>query len=408
MNRKKIKDSPGYNLKADAMKFVLMVGVMSVFADFTYEGSRGIIGPYLGLLGLGATAISIVTGAGELLGYGLRIFSGRWADSTRKFWPIAIFGYVIQMMAVPLMALTGNWPLAGWLIIQERTGKAIRNPPRDVMLSHAAKEIGYGWAFGVHEALDQTGAMFGPLAIAGVLALQHANLIPAPHDYRLAFAFLGIPATITLVLLIVTWRSYPHPENLESTPQDLKTGGLPRVFWIYLAGAVLAAIGIGGFPLMAYHLQTNGTVSASWIPVFYAIAMGVSGGGSLLFGRLFDQAGMRILLPLAMASAVALPLVWLGGFGESLAGIALWGLGIGVQESLIPAAVATMVPVEKRASAFGIFTAGYGISLFMGSVIIGFLYNIGLPTLIAFGVIAELAAIPVFFWVSRRRIEAKS
>ncbi len=310
------------NLKAAAMKFVLMVGAMSVFADFTYEASRGIIGPYLGLLGLGATAISVITGAGELLGYGLRIVSGRWADATRKFWPITIFGYFIQMIAVPLMALSGNWPIAAWLIIQERTGKAMRNPPRDVMLSHAAKEIGYGWAFGVHEALDQTGALIGPLAVAGVLALQHANIVPTTHDYRVAFAFLGIPALIMLSLLMVAWRTYPHPEHLEgeSSPQDLETEGLPHIFWVYMAGAILVAVGIGGFPLMAYHLQTKNIAPATWIPIFYAIAMGVSGGGSLLCGWLFDKLGMRVLIPLTVASAVALPLVWLGGFGASLIG----------------------------------------------------------------------------------------
>src|SRR6266699_3028044 len=161
--------------KARALKFVLLIGVISFFADFTYEGSRSIIGPYLGLLGASAAAIGIVTGFGELLGYGLRLVSGRLSDQTGKYWPITIFGYIIQMLSVPLLALAGNWQVAALLIILERVGKATRNPPRDVMLSHAAKETGYGWAFGVHEALDQFGALLGPLTLAGVLACRHGG-----------------------------------------------------------------------------------------------------------------------------------------------------------------------------------------------------------------------------------------
>jgi len=159
---------------------------------------------------------------------------------------------------------------------------------------------------------------------------------------------------------------------------------------------------------MAYHLQANGVASPTWIPTFYAVAMGVDAGAALLFGRLFDRFGTRVLAPLTVASVVALPLVWLGGFGASLAGIALWGVGVGVHESLIPAAVATMVPHQRRASAYGIFTAGYGISLFLGSIAIGLLYSVGLPFVIAFGVAAELVAIPVFLWVARRQAHPQS
>lgn len=372
-----------------------MVGIVSLFADFTYEGSRSIVGPYLGFLGLGAAAISIITGFGELLGYSLRLFSGRAVDTTQKFWPITIFGYVIQMIACPLLAVAGYWPIAAWLIIQERTGKATRNPPRDVMLSHAAKEMGYGWAFGVHEALDQSGAVIGPLVVAALLAMN--------FGYHVTFAFLAIPAAITLTLLMFAWLTYPHPEHLESSPPDLKTGELPRIYWVYLAGAVLVGAGIGGFPLIAYHLQTGGIVSVDLIPVFYAIAMGVGGLGSLVFGRLLDKLGMGILILLIVASALALPLVWLGGFSLSLLGVGLWGLGIGVQESLIPAIVATMVPRGRRASAYGTFTAGYGISLFVGSIFIGLLYEVSLHLLITFGVTTELAAIPVFLWVAKKR-----
>jgi Major Facilitator Superfamily len=391
--------APDNNLRRSATRFVLLVGVMSLFADFAYEGSRSILGPYLGFFGLGGTAISIITGVGELVGYGLRPLSGRLADSSRRFWPITIFGYVIQMVAVPMLAFAGAWPIAAWLVIQERMGKAIRNPPRDVMLSHAAKEMGYGWAFGLHEALDQTGALIGPIAIAVVLASGSLTF----GDYRMVFVYLAIPAALMLSLLAVARFTYPHPESMESGSSEPDTGGLPRVFWVYLVAAVLVGAGMGGWPLIAYHLQTVNIVSGELIPVFYAVAMGVSGLGSLLFGRVFDRAGMRLLIPLTVASAVALPLIWLGNFDASLVGVALWGLGTGVQESLIPAAVATMVPRARRTSAYGIFTAGYGISLFLGSVVIGVLYAVSLASLIIFGVIAELAAIPVLLWVARRR-----
>jgi MFS transporter len=295
-----------------ALKFVLMVGIMSFFADFTYEGSRSIAGPYLGLLGASAFAISVVSGAGEFLGYNIRLFSGRRADRTGRYWPITIGGYVLQMSVVPLLALAGNWQAAAVLIIAERIGKGIRNPPRDAMLSHAARDIGYGWAFGVHEALDQFGALFGPLLIALVLALAH-------HDYKVAFASLAVPAVIMLCLLGVARVLYPRPQDLAAAPAPAADGGLPRVFWIYLSGAALAAAGFADFPLIAYHFQRAGTVSATLTPVFYAVAMAVSGTGSLILGKAFDRAGIGVLIPLTIVAALYAPLAFLGGFWDPVA-----------------------------------------------------------------------------------------
>ena len=381
-------------MKAAALKFVLLIGVMSFFADFTYEGSRSIIGPYLAVLGASAAAVGIVAGFGELLGYGLRLVSGRLSDQTGKYWLITIVGYVVQMSSVPLLALAGNWQFAALLIILERVGKAMRNPPRDVMLSHAASEMGYGWAFGVHEALDQSGALFGPLVVAAVLALR--------GEYRIAFAVLLIPALVTLSILIVARLTYPRPQELDATPPDVKASGLPRVFWVYLVGAVLVAAGFADFPLIAYHFAQSSTVASALIPVFYAVAMGMGGIGSLIFGRLFDRVGIAVLVPLTLLSALFAPLVFLGGFWAALVGVALWGLGMGVHESIIPAAVALMVPVQRRASAYGLFTAGYGVFWFLGSAALGILYGVSLPALIAFSLVAELAAIPLFFVVRRQ------
>jgi MFS family permease len=378
-----------------ALKFVLLVGVMSFFADFTYEGSRSIIGPYLGTLGAGALAIATINGVGEFLGYGLRLFSGRGADRTGRYWPITIGGYVLQMSVVPLLALAGSWQVAALLIIAERVGKATRNPPRDAMLSHAAKEMGYGWGFGVHEALDQFGAMFGPLLVALILAVTH-------HDYKIAFASLAVPGAITLTLVLVARVFYPRPHELSAGPAEVTTSGLPRVFWIYLGGAALVAAGFADFPVIAYHFQHAGTVSAALVPVFYAVAMAMSGIGSLIFGRLFDRAGIGVLIPLIVVAAAYAPLAFLGGFWASLVGVSLWGLGMGVHESIIPAAVAPMVSPDRRASAYGLFTGVYGTAWMLGSIVIGALFSVSLAAVAIFAVAVQLAAIPLILIVRRR------
>jgi MFS family permease len=378
-------------IRSRAVKFVVLIGIISFFADFVYEGARSVTGPYLAVLGASATLVGIIAGLGELLGYGLRLVSGPLSERTRQFWPITLVGYVIQMSAVPLLALAPSWQIAGVLIVLERVGKAIRNPPRDVMLSHAAKQMGYGWGFGLHEGLDQAGALIGPLVVAALLA--------ARGNYRPAFAALVIPAAITLALLVVARLEYPRPEDLEPEVRQVKAGGLPRAFWIYLAGAALVAAGFADFALIAFRFQKASIVPTTWIPVFYSIAMAVGGAGSLVFGRLFDRFGLWILPPLTLISAASVPMVFLGDFGMTLAGTALWGLGMGVHESIIPAAVSTMVPRERRPSAYGIFTAGYGIFWFIGSVILGRLYDVSISALILFSVAAQLVAIPFFFKV---------
>ena len=384
------------SLRRTALRFVVLVGVMSFFADFTYEGSRSILGPFLATLGASALAVGVITGFGELLGYGLRLVSGRLSDRTQQFWPITIAGYVLQMSVVPLLALAGSWQIAAVLIVLERVGKATRNPPRDVMLSHAARQMsGYGWAFGLHEAFDQAGAMVGPLAMAGVLAARSGG-------YRFAFATLAIPAAVMLILLVIARLLYPRPEEMENHAPQIGAKRLPRVFWLYLIGAMLVAAGFADFPLIAYHFAKTSIVSSAAVPILYAVAMGVSGAGSLLFGRLFDRVGIAILVPLTLASALFAPFVFLGGYWLAIAGVALWGLGMGVHESIVPAAVAPMVSPQRRASAFGLFTAAYGVAWFAGSAAIGGLYGVSLTAVVIFSVGAQLAAVPLLVRVARR------
>jgi predicted MFS family arabinose efflux permease len=188
---------------------------------------------------------------------------------------------------------------------------------------------------------------------------------------------------------------------MEMEVPDVKAEGLPRVYWIYLVGAGLVAAGFADFPLIAYHFQKAASVPKNWVPIAYAIAMGVSGTGSLAFGRLFDRFGISVLVPLTLLSALFAPLVFLGGFWAALGGAALWGLGMGVHESIIPAAVGPMVPPERRASAYGLFTAGYGLFWFLGSALMGVLYDTSINSLIVFSVVMQLASIPLFLVVRK-------
>ena len=376
-----------YTLQTTAFRFVLMIGIVSLFADMTYEGSRSIVGPYLAKLGASGTAVGVIAGLGELLGYGLRYISGRVSEKTGRFWQITIFGYVLQMLAVPLLALAGSWQVAALLIVAERIGKAIRNPPRNAMLAHAGTVIGHGWVFGLHEALDKFGAFVGPLAVAAVLVSQ--------QDYRTAFAVLLMPALLTIALVLVARAIYPNPEEMESSAAtSMDAQKLPRRYWLYCAAAALVAAGLPDFSLMSYHFGKVETVPTYWIPIFYSLALGTGGVMSLLFGKLFDKQGIGLLISVTVITLPFVPLVFLGGFTAALAGTILWGINMGVHESIIPAAVATMVPKERRASAYGIFTAAYGISWFIGSAIIGMLYDTSILALIAFSITMELAAIP--------------
>ena len=377
--------------KQSALKFVVLIGVVSLFADMTYEGARSITGPYLAVLGATGTIVGVVAGFGELVGYGLRLVSGYISDRTGRYWPITLVGYVINMLAVPLLALAGSWPLAALLMIAERAGKAIRNPPRDAMLSHATQEMGRGWGFGIHEALDQIGAVLGPLIVTAVLYFK--------GSYQTGFAVLLVPALLALSVLLAARLLYPRPRDLETIFPELETKGFSRKFWLYLVAASLVGAGYVDFPLIAYHFEKASVVSDNWIPVFYAVAMGVDALAALLFGYLFDRIGFSILITVAFVSAFFAPLVLLGGFYLALVGMGLWGVGMGAQESIMRAAIAEMVPINRRASAYGIFNAGYGLLWFLGSALMGFLYDVSIPYLILFSVAAQLASVPVFLFV---------
>lgn len=193
-----------------AIRFIILLGIVSLFGDMTYEGARSITGPYLGVLGASATIVGIVAGLGELLGYGVRLLSGWLGDRTRRYWAVMIVGYALNLFAVPLLAFTSRWELAAALIVAERMGRGIRAPVRDSMLSHAAGHTGLGWGFGLHEAMDQSGAVIGPLLVSVVLYLH--------YGYAAAFAMLVVPAALSMAFVFTAKAFFPQPRDFDLTP----------------------------------------------------------------------------------------------------------------------------------------------------------------------------------------------
>jgi len=376
-----------------AWKFILFIGIISLFSDLTYEGARSISGPFLGMLQASAVVVGVVAGLGEFTGYALRLLAGYLTDRTGKYWPITLVGYGLNLFAVPLLALAWRWEAAAILLLTERLGKAIRTPARDAMLSHAVSTVGRGWGFGFHEAMDQLGAVAGPLLVAGVVYFN--------GGYRTGFAALLIPALLAVAVIGICARLYPHPQHLEVSAPSMETGSFRRPYWLYIAASGLIGAGYADFPLIAYHFGKTGVAPPTWIPLLYAVAMGVDAVAALILGRLYDRLGMGFLTAVPLLSVFFAPLVFLGDFNYALAGMVLWGIGMGAQESVIKAALAEMVPKARRATGYGLFHAGFGFFWFLGSALMGLLYDISLGYLIAFSMLTQLGAIPLLFWVSR-------
>ena len=376
---------------------MLLLGVVSLLGDMTYEGGWSIVGPFMATLGASAAAVGIASGFGELVGYVVRLGSGVTVDRTRGYWPIAIFGYVVNLLAVPALALAGSWPVATALVVAERFGKGVRVPPRDAMLASAASRLGAGWAFGVHEAMDQTGALLGPLAMALILFIG--------GSYQFAFAALAVPAFASLAVLALARRRFPHPERTGEEQRGAVTDR--RGFILYTIFAALTVAGFAHFSLISYHITVQHLLSEPLVPLFFAIATGVSAVAALLAGLAFDRVGLASVLVVPLVTAVT-PFLVFGSSPVALAvGLVLWGVVLGAQESTVRAAVAHLVAPRSRATAYGIFNTAYGVAWFLGSAALGVAYDRSIAAAIAIcvatQVLALAAAIPVFAARTRRR-----
>jgi MFS family permease len=383
------------------LRFIVGFGIVSALADVVYEGARSIIGPYLGSLGATAAVVGLVTGAGEAAALVLRLFTGRFADRVGRPWPQTMLGYALTAICVPLLAVSGGLLGAGLLYNGERVGKAVRTPARDSMLAHASAEMGRGYAFGLHEALDQIGAMAGPLLIAATLALG--------GHYRLAFALLAVPGGLALFALARLRRRAPDPALWEPAARVSETkrlrveAGLPAQFWQYAAFSATTMLGFSTWAVLAFHLTSRHLLSPALAPVLYALAMAAASAAAVGFGRVYDRIGLRGLVVLPPVAAVVPLLSFSTTTALFVMGAGVWGAGMGIHDSTMRAAVADFVPAHRRGAGYGTFTAIYGLAWLAGAAIIGLLYDHSATAAALFVIAVQALAFMMLFPLLRRR-----
>lgn len=397
------------DIRKSAYSFIILLGIVSLFSDLTYEGARSIIGPYLGLLGASAATIGFVSGLGEFIGYAFRLITGIISDKTKKYWAMMIIGYGLNLIAIPLLALVpeNGWIYACGLILLERFGKSIRNPSKSTLVSFAASEVGVGKGFAIQEALDQIGAFLGPVMLFIILTIKGSS--NTKEAYSLCFLALGLTAIIALSVLFISKKLYPTPDSFDKSIETEGKIQFKLPFWLYIVAISLVALGFADFPLMSFHLVQKKLFADNIIPILYTVAMGVDAVAALLFGWLYDKKGTKSLIIAIAISAFFAPLIFLTGNKILIIfGIALWGIGMGAQESILKSMVTSLVAKNRRATAFGIFNTGFGLFWFIGSYIMGVLYDISLPALVGLSMIAQISAIPILFKVGKIMINDRN
>ncbi|HCL80212.1 MAG TPA: MFS transporter [Synergistaceae bacterium] len=392
-----------------AIRVIILFGVISLLGDMVYESARGANSQYFNLLGVSAAQVGLVFGVGEFIGYFLRLLAGVASDRSGRHWLFIFSGYGM-LLAVPFMGWTMNWNILVVLILMERIGKALRNPAKDTILSGVAEnQVGTGFAFGLQEALDQIGALLGPLIFTLVFSFTKQNGLP---QYQLGYRLLFIPFVLLMLFVLYSHRTIKNnglAANINR--RAFRSERLQPIFWIYTAFTFFCTLGFVNFSVIGYHLKANHLMSDGRITLLYSGAMAVDALAALVIGRWYDRlkektgvrtGGLVVLIGIPFLTLL-LPFLTIGhSTALIVAGMMLFGVVMGTHEAVMRSAIADITPFYKRGTSYGVFNTGYGLALLVGSALMGWLYDRNQTGMImAFACLAETIALFLYFRMVR-------
>jgi len=378
-----------------ALTVFILLGLVSLTADMVYEGARSVSGSFLEELG-GPAVGSAIIHSGDLIGYLMRFVGGAVATalgSSTAYWLLVFTGYLLNAASLPLLGVIGvtGWQVATALYLAERVGKGLRAPARDVIIAEVTEGIGRGKGFGLHELMDQTGAVAGPLIVGLILGFYGSTL----QGYRIAFLALIVPAILSIVLVLTAWRLYPYIRSVEvkKGSSRITFRGFGANFWLYTASMAFLSLGFVGWAVLSYYLKAWGVLNDEEIAFAYTLAMAVDGAVAVPIGYLYDKVKLRSLYIAPLATAVIPFLVLAGGKPCAYTAAALWGIVMGIYETNMRAGIADLVKPELRAMAYGTFGLVYGITWTVGGFVLAVLFGYSSIAAAAFIVAVEVCSV---------------
>ncbi len=394
-----------------AFQLIFFFGLISLFGDIVYEGARSVNGPYLKTLAANAAMVGLITGIGEFAGYALRLVSGYFADKTKAYWVFTFLGYGM-IIAVPMLMFTGTWQVAAVLMVAERVGKGLRAPAKDSIVSSAAKRVGTGKGFAIQEVMDQFGALIGPLIFAAYFTFT-GKAEKTAVDYAHAYGLFWIPFALVMIFVVVAYFQVPDPSKLEPPKTAQEPDKITRLFWIYNIFSFITAMGFISYAIMGFHFKSQNVISDAMIPIYYAVAMAVDGVAAYVIGSVYDKlkekhnhhgGGLLSLILIPILSALIPFFAFTKSPALALVSAVLWGIVMGMHETIMKAAIADITPMRKRGTGYGIFNFGYGMAMLAGGYVAGLIYDISIPVL-CWGAAGLQAVALVIFFVMKKEIK---
>jgi MFS family permease len=351
---------------------IWVLGFVSMLMDISSEMIHSLLPLFLvGTLGASAFTVGMIEGLAESTALIVKVFSGALSDYLGKRKGLAVLGYALGALTKPLFAMA---PVAGVVLtarLLDRVGKGIRGAPRDAMVADLAPADVRGAAFGLRQSLDTVGAFVGPLLAVGLMLLW-------ANDFRAVFWVAAIPGLLAVALLIFGVHE-PERQVESKRTNPIRSENLARLsgayWWIVGIGAVFTLARFSE-AFLVLRAQQSG-IALALIPLVMVAMNVVYAASAYPFGKLSDRMPHRTLLAMGLVVLVVADLVLATNdhWSTVIAGVALWGIHMGMTQGLLASMVADAAPADLRGTAFGFFNLVSGIAMLIASAVAGLLWD---------------------------------
>jgi MFS family permease len=351
---------------------VWALGFVSLLLDVSSELVHSLLPLFLvGSLGASVFVVGIIEGTAEATALIVKIFSGALSDYLGKRKVLAVIGYSLGAVSKPLFAMASGTGLILGARLLDRVGKGIRGAPRDALVADISPPHLLGAAFGLRQSLDTVGAFLGPLLAVALMFLWADN-------FRAIFWVAVIPGVLAVVVLLLGVREPgTHPSARRGNP--IQWANLKRMgnsyWWVVVVGAIFTLARFSEAFLLLRALQ--GGLSLALIPLIMVAMNVVYSISAYPFGKLADRVSHTTLLVIGLLVLIAADLVLASSnaWPVVIAGVALWGLHMGLTQGLLAAMVAGTAPSDLRGTAYGFFNLASGLAMLVASPLAGLLWD---------------------------------